>query len=106
MDVDTIPDLLSTQRDNAPDDLQHYFLTFEDYWERKLWHELTDVLVEFFHNDQSAKQRIPLYDTFIKSFADKINQLKLVTLGLATASQCSSQWLSSCHFGLSLTLAR
>ena len=87
MDVDTIPTLLSDQRDNAPDDLQHYYLTFEDYWERKLWHELTDVLVEFFENGQSASQRLPLYNTLIKSFADKINQLKLVTLGLSTASQ-------------------
>jgi len=95
MDVDTIPNLLSEQRDNAPDDLQHYFLTFEDYWERKLWHELTNILIEFFHNEKSAKQRLPLYNTFIKSFANKINQLKLVTLGLSTASQCSSEslWL-------------
>lgn len=88
MDVDTIPNLLSEQREKASDDSQHYFLTFEDYWERKLWHELTDVLVQYFQQDQSASQRLPLYNTFIKSFADKINQLKLVTLGLSTASQC------------------
>ncbi|PSK53971.1 hypothetical protein B9Z65_7777 [Elsinoe australis] len=90
MDVDTIPNFLADQRDNAPDDFQHFFLTFEDYWERKLWHELTNLLVEFFQQEQSAKQRIPIYNTFIKSFADKINQLKLVRLGLSTASQVSS----------------
>lgn len=90
MDVDTIPNLLSEQRENAPDDSQHYFLTFEDYWERKLWHELTNSLIEYFQQDQSASQRLPLYNTFIKSFADKINQLNLVTLGLSTASQCKS----------------
>lgn len=90
MDVDTIPNLLADQRDSAPDDLQHYYLSFEDFWERKLWHELTDVLVDFFQQEQSASQRLPLYNTFIKSFADKINQLKLVTLGLSTASQCQS----------------
>lgn len=88
MDIDTIPTLLADQRDNAADDVQHYFLTFEDYWERKLWHELTDVLVEFYQQNQSASQRLPLYNTFIKSFADKINQLKLVELGLSTATQC------------------
>lgn len=91
MDVDTIPNLLSEQRDKAPDDAQHYFLTFEDYWERKLWHELTDVLVQYFQQDQSVSQRLPLYNTFIKSFADKINQLKLVTLALSTASQCKGE---------------
>ncbi|GAM84928.1 hypothetical protein ANO11243_029300 [Dothideomycetidae sp. 11243] len=90
MDNDKIPNFLADQRDQAPDDLQHYFLQFEDYWERKLWHELTDLLVDFFHQDQSASQRIPVYNTFIKSFADKINQLQLVRLGLSTASQCPS----------------
>lgn len=88
MDTDTIPNLLGDQRDSAPDELQHYFIQFEDFWERKLWHELTDVLVEYFHQDESAPQRIPLYNTFIKSFAEKINQLKLVTLGLRAAEQC------------------
>lgn len=87
MDIDTVPTFLSEQREKAPDDSQHYFLTFEDYWERKLWHELTDVLAEYFQQEQSASQRLPLFNTFIKSFADKINQLKLVTLALSTASQ-------------------
>lgn len=91
MDIDTIPNLLAEQRDAAPDDLQHYFLDFEESWERKLWHELTNSLVEFFQQEQSAPQRLPLYNTFVKSFAEKINQLKLVTLGLSTASQCKGQ---------------
>lgn len=85
MDIDTIPNLLAEQRDAAPDDLQSYFLEFEDYWERKLWHELTDKLVEYFNNSASGPQRIPLFETFIKSFAEKINQLKLVALGLRAA---------------------
>ena len=87
MDNEKISDFLAEQRDQAADDLQHYFLTFEDYWERKLWHELTDILVAFYNEPQSARQRIPIYNTFIKTFADKINQLKLVTIGLSTASQ-------------------
>ena len=87
MDRDNIPQVLSDQRDAAPDELQHYFLEFEDYWERKLWHELTDSLVEYFANEASAPQRITLFNKFIKSFADRINNLKLVTLGLSTAEQ-------------------
>ena len=91
MDVDTIPNHLAEQRDAAPDDLQHYFLQFEDYWERKLWHELTDSLIEFYGLPASAPQRIPLYNTFIKNFADKVNKLKLVTLGLSAATQYQSE---------------
>ncbi|KAF2197662.1 hypothetical protein GQ43DRAFT_195470 [Delitschia confertaspora ATCC 74209] len=87
MDTDRIPNLLGDQRDQAPDELQHFFIQFEDFWERKLWHELTDSLIEYFEHPQSAKQRIPLFEQFIKTFANKINQLKLVTLGLSAASQ-------------------
>jgi 26S proteasome regulatory subunit N9 len=87
MDRDNIPQHLSDQRDAAPEDLQHYFLQFEDFWERKLWHELTDSLVEYFSDPASAPQRITLFNTFIKSFADRINTLKLVTLGLSAAEQ-------------------
>ncbi|KAK5173074.1 26S proteasome regulatory subunit [Saxophila tyrrhenica] len=87
MDNEKISNFLTEQRDAAPDDLQHYFLTFEDYWERKLWHELTDILVTYYGEEQSAEQRIPIYNNFIKTFADKINQLKLVQIGLGTAEQ-------------------
>ncbi|KAK3076240.1 hypothetical protein LTS18_013536, partial [Coniosporium uncinatum] len=87
MDIDTIPNLLGDQRDAAPDELQHYFLQFEDYWERKLWHELTDSLVEFYSDPKSASQRLPLFEGFVLTFAEKINQLKLVTLGQSAASQ-------------------
>lgn len=87
MEHEKIPDFLQEQRDDAPDDVQHYFLSFEDYWERKLWHELTDILVAYYNEPQSASQRISLYNNFVKSFADKINQLKLVQIGLQAASQ-------------------
>jgi len=88
MDADALSRMLSEQQGQVPENLHHYFYTFEDYWERKLWHELTDVLMDFFQHQESAPTRLPLYNVFIKGFADKINQLKLVTLGLSTASQC------------------
>ena len=40
MELDKIPDYLDTQREEADEELQTYFLAFHDYWERKLWHEL------------------------------------------------------------------
>ena len=88
MDPEAIPNFLADQRDAAPDDLQHIFLTLEDQWERKLWHQLTDSLLEYFRLDQSQPQRLPIFNTFIQSFADKINQLKLVSLGLQASKQC------------------
>ncbi|KAH0544005.1 hypothetical protein FGG08_001772 [Glutinoglossum americanum] len=88
MDFDTIPNFLAEQRDAAPADLQHLVMSFEDFWERRLWHQLTDVLVEYFSHNESAPQRISLYKTFVLSFSEKINQLKLVKLGLIAATQC------------------
>ncbi|KFY49868.1 hypothetical protein V496_09750 [Pseudogymnoascus sp. VKM F-4515 (FW-2607)] len=88
MNIDTIPDFLAEQRDAAPAELQHLFISFEDYWERKLWHQLTDALVEFFNSSESGPQRLAFYKTFILTFADKINQLRLVTLALNAATQC------------------
>lgn len=91
MDTDAVGDFLDAQREEAPEDLQHYFITFAEYWERKLWHELTDALVDFFNEPKSGPQRLQLFTRFIDAFAAKINQLKLVTLGLEAASQCSSK---------------
>lgn len=91
MNID-ISDFLSEQRDAAPVELQPLFISFEDYWERKLWHQLTDSLIDFFNHPESSSQRLPFYKTFILTFADKINQLKLVTLALSAATQCKGEF--------------
>ncbi|KAI1122037.1 hypothetical protein F5Y10DRAFT_254954 [Nemania abortiva] len=88
MSADTIADFLAEQRDQAPEELQGLIIQFEDFWERKLWHQLTDLLIEFFASPKSEPQRLPFFKVFILKFADKINQLKLVDLGLKAATQC------------------
>lgn len=103
MDLDAIPNFLAEQRDEAPAEIQPVYLTFEDLWERKLWHELTNTLVEFFQSSESASQRLAIYNTFIVSFADKINQLKLVSLGLQTSTQCEGKLQDRVSAHVSLT---
>ncbi|KAK3313929.1 hypothetical protein B0H66DRAFT_523253 [Apodospora peruviana] len=88
MNADAIPDFLAEQRDAAPEELQPLVLEFETLWERKLWHELTNLLIDFFNNPGSAPQRLQFYKVFVLKFADKINQLKLVDLALKAATQC------------------
>jgi len=63
-------------------------LDFEDFWERKLWHQLTTALDEFFRHPESGPQRLGLFKNFVMTFADKINQLKLVELGLWASQEC------------------
>ena len=89
MDPEVVANFLSSQREETPEDLQESFLEIEDFWDRKLWHQLTEVLLSYFQNPKSAPQRLPLFTKFILSFADKINQLKFVSLGLSAATQCS-----------------
>lgn len=95
MNTDSISDFLAEQRDAAPEELQPLILNFEDYWERKLWHQLTDALVEFFNDEGSAAQRLAFYNVFILKFADKINKLKLVMLALKAATQCKGLFPAS-----------
>lgn len=85
MNVD-IADFLAEERDKTPDELQYLVIQFENYWERKLWNQLTNALIEFFADPKSEPQRLEFYNTFISKFADKINQLKLVDLGLKASA--------------------
>ena len=87
-DPEAIQNFLTEQRDAAPAEVQHIFLTLEDLWDRKLWHQLTDTLLEYFSSPESTPQQLAIYNTFVISFADKINQLKLVKLALIASSQC------------------
>lgn len=88
MSADSIPDFLAQQRDSAPEELQGLIIEFEGLWERKLWHQLTNAVGEFFSHPGSAPQRLDFYKVFILKFADKINQLKLVDIALKAATQC------------------
>ncbi|MCJ1338483.1 26S proteasome regulatory subunit [Bachmanniomyces sp. S44760] len=88
MDPEVISSFLSDQRENVPEELQQSFLNIEDFWDRKLWHQLTDQLGEYFHDPASSSQRLALFDGFILNFAEKINQLKFISLGLLAATQC------------------
>ncbi|KAK9463673.1 uncharacterized protein V1516DRAFT_668415 [Lipomyces oligophaga] len=92
MDIDhDVPTILSVLRSEAPADLEGDFYTMEDFWERRLWHQLTDMLVSFFAKPESAPLRRRLYTQFVCSFEGKINQLKLVALGLAASATISDK---------------
>lgn len=103
-DPDAIPNFLAEQRDEAPEDSQHVFLTIEDLWERKLWHQLTDTLIAYFSSPESSPQRLSIFNTFILTFAEKINQLKFVTLGLSASSQCKGRVQTKKPDGTELTV--
>ncbi|EEP80584.1 conserved hypothetical protein [Uncinocarpus reesii 1704] len=90
MQANKIPEFLAEQRELAPEEYQSTLLDFESFWERKLWHQLTDGLIKYFSEPPSAPQRLPFFKNFVLSFADKINQLKFVTLGRMASAQCKA----------------
>ncbi|KAL9101930.1 MAG: hypothetical protein Q9163_002868 [Psora crenata] len=89
MDPEVVRRFLDEQRQAAPEELQQDFLKIEDFWDRKLWHQLTNLLVLYFNNPATSQQRLPLFRHFILSFSEKVNQLKFVSLGLQSATQCA-----------------
>lgn len=81
MDIDS-DTVLTTLRDEVElkdADLAAQFYTLEDYYERKLWYQLSEVLKnQIYKNDNSKSIRLKLLDNFILGFSEKINQLQLV----------------------------
>jgi hypothetical protein len=57
-----------------------------------LWHELTEALLELFEIPavKNTTGLINLYREFICGFADRINQIKFVKLGIHASSVCAS----------------
>ncbi|KAK2744048.1 26S proteasome regulatory subunit [Myotisia sp. PD_48] len=88
MQADEILEFLTEIRAEAPGRVQTLVLAFEDFWERKLWHQLTNALEEYFILGESTSQKLPIFVNFVVTFADKINQLRFVTLGLMASTEC------------------
>ncbi|CAG8592499.1 hypothetical protein C2G38_2091700 [Gigaspora rosea] len=90
MDVDQNPTMvLNELRKQCPSGLQEYLNTFEDLYDRKLWHQLTLKIEEFFTEPTSGPYQIQLFQHFISDWESKMNKLKLVRLGLCVAKQFS-----------------
>ncbi|CAG8522221.1 15675_t:CDS:2 [Funneliformis caledonium] len=88
MDLDQSPiETLNELRKQCPPELQEYLNTFEDNYDRKLWHQLTIKIEEFFSIPISSPFQVPLFQHFISDWENKMNKLKLVSLGLSVVKQ-------------------
>ncbi|CAO3631551.1 unnamed protein product [Cunninghamella blakesleeana] len=82
MEVDfDIPKFLKEQRQKAPADLQHYFTTFDDLYERKY------VIIQFIYISVTRPFQVPIYQQFVAEWESKINRLSLVSIALKAAGQ-------------------
>ncbi|KAF8680861.1 hypothetical protein RhiXN_04326 [Rhizoctonia solani] len=84
LDVDSY---LATAASSAPSDLHPFFEKFRKQHERKLWHQLTLTLFEFLQHPNSGPFQVDLFTKFVRDFEDKLNQLKLVSMGVTVSRQ-------------------
>lgn len=56
----------------------------------RLWHQLTQKLTEFFDEPLSRPYRVDVFDRFVLDFETKLNQLRLVEMGVKVAREIDS----------------
>lgn len=79
IDPDTALINIREEVENVDAELAGQFYSLEDYYERKLWYQLSELLrTVIYKNPNSQGIRLKLFENFILSFGDKINQLQLV----------------------------
>ncbi|CAL1697609.1 unnamed protein product [Somion occarium] len=84
LDVETY---LTTALSATPAELHPFFEAFQDLYKRKLWHQLTLKLFEFFDHPLSKPYRVDVYTQFVRDFETKLNQLRLVEMGVKVAKE-------------------
>ncbi|GAA5940355.1 hypothetical protein JCM1841_003918 [Sporobolomyces salmonicolor] len=68
-----------------PEELKPFYQAFERFYSHRLWFQLTTTIEAFFAVPSSAPFRIDLYESFIKDFASKLDQLKLAGIAVTVA---------------------
>lgn len=81
---------LRMQVSDEQPELVEYIYELEDFHERKLWHQLTQKVVQLFADDRSRPYRHHLFTQFLATVEDKINPLAYVSLGISASELCAT----------------
>ncbi|KAH9887038.1 hypothetical protein C8Q73DRAFT_714468 [Cubamyces lactineus] len=84
IDVD---EFLTLAVSETPAELHPFFESFRSLHSRKLWHQLTNKLLEFFDHPLSKPYRVGVFDKFVHDFESKLNQLRLVEMGVKVSKE-------------------
>ncbi|KAH7911865.1 hypothetical protein BJ138DRAFT_1149655 [Hygrophoropsis aurantiaca] len=76
-----LDEFIATALSSTPADLHPFFESFSKLYTRKLWHQLTLKLIEFFDHPLSKPFVVDVFERFVRDFEAKLNQLKLVEMG-------------------------
>ncbi|PAV15754.1 proteasome 26S subunit [Pyrrhoderma noxium] len=84
LDVETY---LTTALSATPQELHPFFEAFQSLHQRKLWHQLTQKLFEFFRHELSKPYRVDVFSRFVRDFEERLNPLKLVEMGVFVSKE-------------------
>ena len=107
IDVD---EFLTLAISETPQELHPFFESFQTLYSRKyviqllqtrsksltpymcrLWHQLTNKLLEFFDFEPSKPYRVDVFNKFVRDFEAKLNQLRLVEMGVKVSKEIDSE---------------
>ncbi|KAI0270670.1 hypothetical protein BC834DRAFT_1011448 [Gloeopeniophorella convolvens] len=77
-----VEEYLTTAVSATPADLHPYFEAFQDLHSRKLWHQLTQKVDEFFDHPLAKPYRVDVYTRFVRDFEERLNPLRLAEMGI------------------------
>ncbi|TIC19833.1 hypothetical protein E3Q13_00894 [Wallemia mellicola] len=75
----------------APASLIEDLTKLEINYSKRLYHQLTKTLQEIIQKDDISKYLVDLWNNFISTFKDKLNQLRLVEIGVRVAQEMIPQ---------------
>jgi 26S proteasome regulatory subunit N9 len=76
-----------TALSTTPSELHPFFESFRHLYSRKLWHQLTVKLFEFLDHPLSKPFRVDVFERFVRDFEARINQLRLVEMGIKVSKE-------------------
>ncbi|KDQ23615.1 hypothetical protein PLEOSDRAFT_1086107 [Pleurotus ostreatus PC15] len=82
LDLDSF---IGTALSSTPAELHPFFESFRSLYTRKLWHQLTQKLFAFVDHPASKPYRVNVFNIFVRDFESKMNQLRLVEMGVKVA---------------------
>ncbi|EIN05732.1 PCI-domain-containing protein [Punctularia strigosozonata HHB-11173 SS5] len=82
-----IDQFFATALSATPAELHPYFESFRTLHQRKLWHQLTLKLFEFFDHPKSRPYRVDVFERFVRDFEQRLNQLRLVEMGVKVSRE-------------------
>ncbi|THH15863.1 hypothetical protein EW146_g4681 [Bondarzewia mesenterica] len=81
-----VEEYLTTAISATPGELHSFFESFQTLHSRKLWHQLTQKLFEFFQHPLALPYRVDVFDRFVRDFENRLNALKFVEMGVMVSS--------------------